>query len=593
MASILVVEDDPVSQKILQNLLGKRGHQVFAASGVGEALTQLHKQAIIDLVVLDNQLQGEYGWEFLQQVRRDFVFKNIPVLVYSASSDRNSVLKYLQLGVQKILVKPYNTKHLEEEIGRAVQFEWRSMIFEPVDRVAQRLMVSEDDYYQSLSKAATDILETVPRLNQLIGRKNSREFDDHISNLHSCALNLGISILENATEAIQNALAKDRLDQGVYYINRLIPTARLMQHRALAHFGIANLEDEDESRRAALLKRHQDPSRMPPPQPRATPESNDINLREALDEMLQNPLNAFGEDFSRLLDRQIFTAEETIAAFNQQPQRLAIAAYLQSSRELCELDKIKTRQLRETIQQIPGLNGRMVNLANVADSGVRDLDKAIEKMGIAYAASISATLTWLKAAKQDRNPLKLEPLAQHSLAVAFLSRELSMKFKDPHSFTSAGLLHNAGKWLVALQFPAFFGIALTVAKNEPARLQTAFQSLFGVNDTALGLRLLVPTGIPRPYTEVIAFHNKPEKAAAGSARTLAAIVNLANHLAKIHGIGYSGTKAEGGEEAFIQSSAWDALKTENVDIPLTPKDYLSALRLVAEKVKRQIQALFD
>jgi CheY-like chemotaxis protein len=118
MPHLLIVEDDPVSARILVNLLQKRGHEPHTASSVGEAISVLERNTLIDLVILDNQLQGEYGWQFLEYVRKDFIFRNLPVLIYTGSSDRNSVLKYLQLGVQKILVKPYNANHIEEEIKR-------------------------------------------------------------------------------------------------------------------------------------------------------------------------------------------------------------------------------------------------------------------------------------------------------------------------------------------------------------------------------------------------------------------------------------------------------------------------------------------
>jgi len=398
----------------------------------------------------------------------------------------------------------------------------------------------------------------------------------------------------DATETIQGALAKDRLDQGVYYINRLIPTARLMQHRALAHFGMSEAPGElPEEMKEMPAPKKETPVSAGPAASRVVRSIGDDGVGEALDEILQSPLNAFGEDFSRLLSRKLFTEEDILKGFREKGQVFGLEAYRETTLELCHIEKLKHKSLKDRIRKIPGLTERVIHLANTADENIHDLEKAMEKMGLPYAAATHAVFSWMQGAKQDRNPLNLEPLAKHTLAVAFLSRELSLKFNEPHSFTASGTLHNAGKWFLAFRYPAFFGISLTLGKNDIALLRNAQESIFGTTDIEIAVALLKEWEYPKAYADVIRYHGSPTEASKGSGRIVASIVNLANHLAKISRIGYSGTQLVGGEDAFIESPAWEALKREGVEIPLEPKDYLSALKVVTDKVKRQIKAVFD
>jgi hypothetical protein len=100
-------------------------------------------------------------------------------------------------------------------------------------------------------------------------------------------------------QSITEALRKNKLDQAIYFINRLVPTARLMHHRALAHFGLTNSDEFpqdlfDDQRSEAPKKKAE--VEAPPPQS-ATADPVDV--------MLQSPLNAYAENFRILLKRPV------------------------------------------------------------------------------------------------------------------------------------------------------------------------------------------------------------------------------------------------------------------------------------------------
>ncbi|MFA5257767.1 MAG: response regulator [Opitutales bacterium] len=592
MAHLLIVEDDPVSLRILVSLLQKRGHEPHTASSVGDAITVLERNTLIDLVILDNQLQGEYGWQFLEYVRKDFIFRNLPILIYTGSSDRNSVLKFLQLGVQKILVKPYNASHIEEEIKRAVQFDWRGMVFEPPTRVCQRLNIGEDDYYKSLMRGAMDVKDHVPAMNKLVGSKDLRVFDEHLSALQSLALNLGASILENAVESIQESLRTGKLDQSIYFINRLVPTARLMHHRALSHFGLTNNEEFPQDlfgdQRDEAAKKSRDLPRAPVPAPLA--------IADPIDAIVQSPLSSFIDDFRVLLDKGLFAPGEVESVLEGSNAAVGVEDIVDSLRFLARVNNVTEEVMVAFIRQMPGLDMRIIEIANnlsPRSERVVLLEQAIGVLGVNMVSCIVIPIVWLRASRRGRNPLRLEAMARHSMAVSLLVRELAIKFSGTQEFAAAALAHNVGKWLLALQYPAFFGMSLLLGREKPDEVLARERRIFGIDHRELGAKAIAKAGMSPQVIACTLFMNDPGKVVEGESQIVTSMVNLSDLLARIKGFGCSGSSKDVTPSDFVNSPAWAALKHSQVKIPLDPPEYLSALDPVVERVRGIVDMALD
>ena len=102
MAKILVVEDDPWSQRIVCELLEMRGHDVLVASNVREARAQLAHGP--QLVLLDINVPGGGGEVLLREIRAAGV--PLPVVALTASAMRGDRERFLQQGFTAYLSKP-------------------------------------------------------------------------------------------------------------------------------------------------------------------------------------------------------------------------------------------------------------------------------------------------------------------------------------------------------------------------------------------------------------------------------------------------------------------------------------------------------
>lgn len=591
MANILVVEDDPVSQGILRNVLTKRNHVAHVTGKTTDAWSVLERNALIDLIILDNQLKGEYGWELLRTVRADFIFRNLPVIVCSGHNDRESVVKYLQLGVQNVLVKPYNAKTLEAEITRATQYDWRSTLFESADRVCNRLNIGEQDYYKSLNDAADDTLDRVRMLKQLIGSKRTQDFQDQVSAIQSTALTLGISILDQACEQLLKAASEDNIETMVYYITRMTPAAKLMQHRALSFFGLA---EDDETALANLFDDRKENTADRKQLFRASRVRR--QARDAAETTASAPFYHYARHLNDLLEHPLYTREKFITHLREASQEPPLREVREMMTELVGFDDLSSKQIVERIKSVDSLDLRFAELLNFAegnkDADPANLEKIVQDLGSNLTSVVLATARLQQLAERSSNPLDLQGLATHSLAVALLAGELSRKFEDITMFMRGGLAHDLGKWVLALLEPAYVALIVLKAQSDAETYITCEKTVFSLSHEEVGRACLVQWGLPEWYAEVARYHREPHLAEnTGKPRVAASMVCLANHLAKIYGLGFSGTLTPDEEKAFADSHAWETMKHENIEFPLEPKDYINALRPASERVREQIDIL--
>lgn len=116
--NIHLIEDDPVLARSLQINLELDGHKVFLTTGVKDAL-QMQSSQSIHFVILDLGLTDGTGFDFLSKVREGDL--NIPIIILSAQSDEDSVVKGLQLGANDFVKKPYSYKELTARMQVALR----------------------------------------------------------------------------------------------------------------------------------------------------------------------------------------------------------------------------------------------------------------------------------------------------------------------------------------------------------------------------------------------------------------------------------------------------------------------------------------
>lgn len=115
MSTILFVEDSSICREPLAAMLRLKGYETICARDGREALAEIRRR-VPDLVLLDIAMPEMDGLSFLRILRGQPQFRNIPVMLLTATTDRDCILKARELGVSGCLLKSHFS--LEEMLSR-------------------------------------------------------------------------------------------------------------------------------------------------------------------------------------------------------------------------------------------------------------------------------------------------------------------------------------------------------------------------------------------------------------------------------------------------------------------------------------------
>ena len=116
---ILIIDDDPDTVFLLKEIMRRSGYDVFGAIDCDQALAKI-KNYDVDVILLDLMMPNIDGWvtyEYLRQV------SDAPVMVISALTSKESVVKGLRMGADDYVTKPF---HNDEVIARVENILRRS-----------------------------------------------------------------------------------------------------------------------------------------------------------------------------------------------------------------------------------------------------------------------------------------------------------------------------------------------------------------------------------------------------------------------------------------------------------------------------------
>lgn len=114
---ILVVDDDPVTLKVVRAMLEKGGYAVETALSGKEALDKV-KQKRPDLAILDIVMPEMDGVEVLNRIKE--IDENIAAVMLTAHGTVKSAVEAFKFGAYDYIDKPVSAEALLEKVGKAL-----------------------------------------------------------------------------------------------------------------------------------------------------------------------------------------------------------------------------------------------------------------------------------------------------------------------------------------------------------------------------------------------------------------------------------------------------------------------------------------
>jgi CheY-like chemotaxis protein len=117
--SVLLVEDDAVSQAFVSALLTQQGHSVLPAASGLEAL-ELFERGSFDLALMDVQMPGMDGLQATAEIRKieSAIGGHIPIVALTAYAMKGDRERCLEAGMDDYLSKPFQANDLIACIDR-------------------------------------------------------------------------------------------------------------------------------------------------------------------------------------------------------------------------------------------------------------------------------------------------------------------------------------------------------------------------------------------------------------------------------------------------------------------------------------------
>jgi two-component system, cell cycle response regulator len=110
-ARVLIVDDEPVSVRLMSAQLQKTGWVTMEASGGEEAIMKA-KEDPPDLILMDVLMPGLNGYEATRRLKADSVTRHIPIILVTGLSSVEDKLDGLRAGADEFLSKPVASPEL-------------------------------------------------------------------------------------------------------------------------------------------------------------------------------------------------------------------------------------------------------------------------------------------------------------------------------------------------------------------------------------------------------------------------------------------------------------------------------------------------
>lgn len=110
---ILLVEDDPNINKLINDYLSAHGHEVMSAFDGPEALDIVRSRGLPHIALIDLALPTMHGFDVSAEIKS---MADVPIIFVTSTSDTDTVVQGLKRYAEDFIVKPFELRELEARI---------------------------------------------------------------------------------------------------------------------------------------------------------------------------------------------------------------------------------------------------------------------------------------------------------------------------------------------------------------------------------------------------------------------------------------------------------------------------------------------
>lgn len=116
---VLIADDDPVYQTLLQDLLTEWGYDVVVVSDGAKAWQEIQSDDPPSVAILDWLMPGLDGFELCQRIRADDTRQGTYIVILTGGRQKEEIIKVLVAGADDYLIKPFEPLDLKIRVRAA------------------------------------------------------------------------------------------------------------------------------------------------------------------------------------------------------------------------------------------------------------------------------------------------------------------------------------------------------------------------------------------------------------------------------------------------------------------------------------------
>lgn len=160
---VLIVDDVPTNVMLVQAILKKDGYTLLTCDSGAKAL-RIAQERHPNLILLDIMMPEMDGYEVLQHLKSNPETNHIPVIIMSALSDMQSIVKGYQLGAIEYVTKPFQ----REELVKRVAHRYELYSIKRIKQELESTIESRDTLYSVIAHDLRSPLGSLKMMNNAI-----------------------------------------------------------------------------------------------------------------------------------------------------------------------------------------------------------------------------------------------------------------------------------------------------------------------------------------------------------------------------------------------------------------------------------------
>ncbi|WP_242095031.1 tetratricopeptide repeat protein [Aestuariivivens sediminicola] len=229
--TILIVDDEPINRRVLENHLTVAGYNVVEVGSGKEALERIQNGHDFDLILLDIMMPHMSGYEVCETIRKTYSSSELPIVLLTAKNRVSDLVTGFNVGANDYLTKPFSKNELLSRIKthlnlygihRATSRFVPSEFLKSVGREAITDVILGDHIQKEVTVLFTDVRDYTTLSESMTPTQNFKFVNAYVGRMgpliqqHKGFVNqyLGDGIMalfpEQASHALQAAIAMQK-----------------------------------------------------------------------------------------------------------------------------------------------------------------------------------------------------------------------------------------------------------------------------------------------------------------------------------------------------------------------------------------------